>query len=195
MAESEKDDVAKTSEEKNEAPSVDNAPEQTPSKKTKKKKEKSKEKDEKKDADAGSFLKRVILLSVVLLLLGTLCVAAWAAINVSDTWGSGELRSDGLPSVIRGEQFVVNLADRRAQHYARVDYALVLSPGVEPQSIRSRLPMIQEKVTPYFLSRTASELATPEGWEQARRTLNDAVRAIYSQAEVERIVVSELVVQ
>ena len=146
----------------------------------------------------GGIIKKVTLFVIFVLLMGTLCVAAWAAINltsVTESWGGGEVRSDGLSSVIRGEPFVVNLADRRSQHYAQIDYALVLAPGVKDSRVRQRIPMIQERVTPYFLSRTASELATPEGFEQARRQLAEAVRAIYSTAEVERIVVSQLVVQ
>ena len=72
---------------------------------------------------------------------------------------------------------------------------LVLAPGVAPDRVRERIPFIQERVTPYFLGRTAAELATPEGFEQARRELSAAVELIYSKAEVERVVVSQLVVQ
>ena len=146
----------------------------------------------------SGVMKKLTLLIIVSALMGTLVVAGWAAVSLGDlsgSWGTGEVRSDGLSSVIRGEPFVVNLADRRAQHYAQVDYALVLAPGVRESRVRERIPFIQERVTPYFLSRTASELATPEGFEQARRELAKAVRVIYSDAEVERIVVSQLVVQ
>ena len=170
----------------------DKKPEPAPKKKKKSAEPKA------KGGGAGGLFKKVTLFLIFVMLIGTLCVAGWAAINLSsvtESWGAGEVRSDGLSSVIRGEPFVVNLADRRSQHYAQIDYALVLAPGVKDARVRQRIPMIQERVTPYFLSRTASELATPEGFEQARRELAEAVRAIYSAAEVERIVVSQLVVQ
>ena len=118
--------------------------------------------EKKSGGGMGGIFKKVTLFVIFVLLMGTLCVAGWAAINltsVTESWGGGEVRSDGLSSVIRGEPFVVNLADRRSQHYAQIDYALVLAPGVKDSRVRQRIPMIQERVTPYFLSRTASELS------------------------------------
>ena len=144
----------------------------------------------------STILKRFTLFLIVTALMGTLCVAGWAALQFDGvSWSSSMTRDDGLARVIRGEPFVVNLADRRNKHYAQVDYALVLAPGVAPDRVRERIPFIQERVTPYFLGRTAAELATPEGFEQARRELSAAVELIYSKAEVERVVVSQLVVQ
>ncbi len=166
-----------------------------------------KPKDKKKGGDkkpkdpgaAGAIARKLTLGMIILFALGSLALAGWGAADLgssmAQSWGTGSVRSDGLPSVIRGDAFVVNLADRRSQHYARLDYALVLSPGTAEEDVRGRIPMIQEMVTPYFLSRSASQLATPEGFEQARREMNRVVRAVYAESEVERVVVSELVVQ
>ena len=64
----------------------------------------------------SGVLKKLTLLIIVSALMGTLVVAGWAAVSLGDlsgSWGTGEVRSDGLSSVIRGEPFVVNLADRQ----------------------------------------------------------------------------------
>ena len=70
----------------------DKKPEPAPKKKKKSAEPKA------KGGGAGGLFKKVTLFLIFVMLIGTLCVAGWAAINLSsvtESWGAGEGRAGG----------------------------------------------------------------------------------------------------
>jgi flagellar basal body-associated protein FliL len=135
---------------------------------------------------------------LVVLLLGVVTVTALGAGVFFFAFAGGEAEA-GPPPVVEGAvvdvaEMTLNLAGPQT-HYARVAFAAVLDEKADESKVKLRFPLLKDAAITEVGTFTAEVLRTPEGVEQLRERLTEQAVALYSEGEVVRIVLTELVVQ
>ena len=97
--------------------------------------------------------------------------------------------------VMNGGDFIVNLNDEDALRYAKVGFALLMSEQVDLEVAKTRLPLVKDGILPFLMSKQSKELATPEGFEEVREALTRKAQAVYPFGQVQRAVITQLIVQ
>jgi flagellar FliL protein len=91
--------------------------------------------------------------------------------------------------------FLVNLADKNANTYAKVSITLELSNEKVQQEVVKRLPIIKDAVINLLSSKTYDEIRTPEGKEELRLELIKRINAILVTGGVQNIYFTQFIVQ
>lgn len=91
--------------------------------------------------------------------------------------------------------FLVNLADKNANTYAKVSITLELSNKKVQQEVVKRLPIIKDAVINLLSSKTYDEIRTPEGKEELRLELIKRINAILVTGGVQNIYFTQFIVQ
>ena len=91
--------------------------------------------------------------------------------------------------------FLVNLADKNANTYAKVSITLELSNQKVQQEVVKRLPIIKDAVINLLSSKTYDEIRTPEGKEELRLELIKRINAILVTGGVQNIYFTQFIVQ
>ncbi|MGC9285961.1 MAG: flagellar basal body-associated FliL family protein [Hydrogenobaculum sp.] len=91
--------------------------------------------------------------------------------------------------------FLVNLADKNANTYAKVSITLELSNEKVKQEVVKRLPIIKDAVINLLSSKTYDEIRTPEGKEELRLELIKRINAILVTGGVQNIYFTQFIVQ
>jgi len=91
--------------------------------------------------------------------------------------------------------FLVNLADKNANTYAKVSITLELSNQKVEQEVVKRLPIIKDAVINLLSSKTYDEIRTPEGKEELRLELIKRINAILVTGGVQNIYFTQFIVQ
>lgn len=91
--------------------------------------------------------------------------------------------------------FLVNLADKNANTYAKVSITLELSNEKVQQEVVKRLPIIKDAVINLLSSKTYDEIRTPEGKEELRLELIKRINAILITGGVQNIYFTQFIVQ
>lgn len=91
--------------------------------------------------------------------------------------------------------FLVNLADKNANTYAKVSITLELSNEKVKQEVVKRLPIIKDAVINLLSSKTYNEIRTPEGKEELRLELIKRINAILITGGVQNIYFTQFIVQ
>jgi Flagellar basal body-associated protein len=91
--------------------------------------------------------------------------------------------------------FLVNLADKNANTYAKVSITLELSNQKVEKEVVKRLPIIKDAVINLLSSKTYDEIRTPEGKEELRLELIKRINAILVTGGVQNIYFTQFIVQ
>ncbi len=91
--------------------------------------------------------------------------------------------------------FLVNLADKNANTYAKVSITLELSNQKVQEEVVKRLPIIKDAVINLLSSKTYDQIKTPEGKEELRLELIKRINAILVTGGVQDIYFTQFIVQ
>lgn len=91
--------------------------------------------------------------------------------------------------------FLVNLADKNANTYAKVSITLELSNQKVQEEVVKRLPIIKDAVINLLSSKTYDQIRTPEGKEELRLELIKRINAILITGGVQNIYFTQFIVQ
>jgi len=91
--------------------------------------------------------------------------------------------------------FLVNLADKNANTYAKISITLELSNQKVEKEVVKRLPIIKDAVINLLSSKTYNEIRTPEGKEELRLELIKRINAILVTGGVQNIYFTQFIVQ
>lgn len=91
--------------------------------------------------------------------------------------------------------FLVNLADKNANTYAKVSITIELSNQKVQEEVVKRLPIIKDAVINLLSSKTYNEIRTPEGKEELRLELIKRINAILVTGGVQNIYFTQFIVQ
>lgn len=138
----------------------------------------------------GGLKKKLVLLVVVLLVAGA--GAKFVLFKGGEAEAKPERPVEG--EVVDVGTMVVNL-DGDAMRYARVGLAIVASEGASSEVILGRVALVKDAAISKIASYPSRKLQTPKGQDDLRSGLTKAARRIYSDGEVIRVVLTELVIQ
>lgn len=96
--------------------------------------------------------------------------------------------------VIDVATMTVNLAGGSEQ-YARVGFAVVLSAEADPSAVEARFALLKDAALTRISGYAAADLLSPEGLAGLRLDLTEAAGEVWPDGEVNRVVLTELIVQ
>jgi flagellar basal body-associated protein FliL len=97
-------------------------------------------------------------------------------------------------SVIEGDQMTVTLSDYPIR-YARLTFAVVLPEGGDSAVIGDKMPLLKDAVLDVVSPMTAAELIGPGALDGLRADLTEKALEIFTEGEVLRVVLTEVLVQ
>ncbi|SHK13396.1 flagellar basal body-associated FliL family protein [Thermocrinis minervae] len=151
---------------------------------------------EKKEEQKGGSKKRLIFLLVPLTLA---IIAGGGAYLWFSTYQKKEKSEQTLPNQVGVMfdlgSFVVNLADKNADVYAKVSITLELSDEKTRLEVEKRLPIIKDAVIDVLSSKTSTFVKSPEGRESLRLELIRRINTILVEGGVRNVYFTEFVVQ
>ncbi len=138
----------------------------------------------------------LILIPVLLLLIGGGAGAYFFIIHKKKESGKGvPVAPQKLGIMYDLGSFLVNLADKNANTYAKVSITLELSNQKVKEEVVKRLPIIKDAVINLLSSKTYDEIRTPEGKEELRLELIKRINAILVTGGVQNIYFTQFIVQ
>jgi flagellar FliL protein len=96
--------------------------------------------------------------------------------------------------VIEVDQMTVTLADIPVR-YARLKFAVVLPEGGDTSVVGDRVPVLKDAVLDVVSGYTASELMGPDALSTLRERLTASALSVFTEGEVLRVVLTEVLVQ
>lgn len=96
--------------------------------------------------------------------------------------------------VIEVDQMTVTLADNPVR-YARLKFAVVLPEGGDSGAVGDRVPVLKDAVLDVVSGYTAAEMLGPEALSRLRDELTASALNVFTEGEVLRVVLTELLVQ
>lgn len=97
-------------------------------------------------------------------------------------------------AVIESDQMTVTLADEPVR-YARITFAVVLPEGGDSALVGDKMPLLKDGVLDVVAGLSASDLVGQEGLDTLRSDLTAKALEIYTEGEVLRVVLTEVLVQ
>ena len=131
------------------------------------------------------------------LLIALACVVAAAAIVGMSALRSASADDDAVQRdgpIITLEPLTTTLGEATLRH-ARVTLALVLAEGQDPVTVGQRTPELQDALLREVARMDADHLRSSEGSEQLRQQLTEDARGIWGEEVVQRVLLTELLVQ
>ncbi|MFP3158174.1 MAG: flagellar basal body-associated protein FliL [Hydrogenobaculum sp.] len=136
-----------------------------------------------------------ILIPVLLLLIGGGAGAYFFLTHKKKSTKQMVVAPQKLGVMYNLGSFLVNLADKNANTYAKVSITLELSNRKVQQEVVKRLPIIKDAVINVLSSKTYDEIRTPEGKEELRLELIKRINAILVTGGVQNIYFTQFIVQ
>ena len=97
-------------------------------------------------------------------------------------------------AVIESDQMTVTLADEPVR-YARITFAVVLPEGGDSAVVGERMPLLKDGVLDVVAGMSAADLVGQAGLDVLRADLTAKALEIYTEGEVLRVVLTEVLVQ
>ena len=97
-------------------------------------------------------------------------------------------------AVIEADTMTVNLADEDTR-YAKVTFAVVLPEGGDSATVGERMPLLKDAALQVLSEYTAADLKGQDGLDKLRGDLTLAAADVYTEDEVLRVVLTEVLVQ
>lgn len=139
------------------------------------------------DAPRRRRLKLVLLLGAVLFL----GAAAWWLLLGPSPSDGGELVEGDIVTL----EPMTTTTGESTLHHARVGLAVVLTDQGRRDDIVDKEPLLQDALLAAIAERDADTLRSASGSEELRVELTEQAQRIWSQEEISRIVLVELLVQ
>ncbi|RUM50582.1 MAG: flagellar basal body protein FliL [Hydrogenothermus sp.] len=163
------------------------------------------ENQEQQEEQGGGKKKLLIILLVILLLGGGGGFAAYKFL-LSDK--SKEEEKDKAEEIVKETQsieqigimydlgnFVVNLADKDADRYLKINIVLEIENEQVKMELEKRLPQIKDAITTLLITKTSEDLKTAEGMELLKEEIIKRVNAILPLGGVKNVYFTEFVIQ
>ncbi len=131
----------------------------------------------------------LLLVLLVVVLLGG--ATWWFLLAEQDAEGTGEV-AEGV--IVKIEPLTTTTG-AAGIHHARVGIALVLTADGEESAIAPQIPLLQDALLQAVAGRDADTLRSAEGSDGLRAELTTAAQRIWSEDEISRVVLTELLVQ
>lgn len=96
--------------------------------------------------------------------------------------------------VIEVDEMTITLADDPVR-YARLKFAVVLPEGGDSTVVGDRVPVLKDAVLSVMAGYTADQLLGPEALAALRDELTASALTVYTEGEVLRVVITEVLVQ
>ena len=164
--------------------------------------EENKEQQEEKEGGGGKK-KLLIFLLIFLILAGGGGFAAYKFV-----FAKKEEKKDKAEEIVKETKnvdqlgimydlgtFVVNLADKDADRYLKIDIVLELENEQVKMEVDKRLPMIKDAITTLLITKTSEELQTTEGMELLKEEIIKRVNALLPLGGVKNVYFTEFVIQ
>jgi flagellar FliL protein len=100
-----------------------------------------------------------------------------------------------VKKVIELQPFVVNLADRDAQHYLRLTVSIGIGETKEEKPDPLLITRVRNALLAVLTSKTSEEILTEQGKATLRKELLKAARAAVEEPTIEAIYVTDFIVQ
>jgi flagellar basal body-associated protein FliL len=97
-------------------------------------------------------------------------------------------------AVIEVDEMTVTLSDDPVR-YARLKFAVVLPEGGDTAAVGDRVPVLKDAVLDVVSAYTAAELVGPDALGVLREQLTEQALSVYTEGEVLRVVLTEVLVQ
>ena len=97
-------------------------------------------------------------------------------------------------AVIESDQMTVTLADDPVR-YARITFAVVLPEGGDSTVVGDRMPLLKDGVLDVVAGLSAADLVGASGLDSLRESLTAKALEVYTEGEVLRVVLTEVLVQ
>lgn len=97
-------------------------------------------------------------------------------------------------AVIEVDQMTITLADDPVR-YARLKFAVVLPEGGDSAAVGDRVPVLKDAVLDVMSGYTAAQLVGPDALGNLREELTASALTVYTEGEVLRVVITEVLVQ
>lgn len=163
------------------------------------------ENQEQQEKQGGGKKKLLIILIVFLLLGGGGGFAAYKFL-LSDK--SKDEDKDKAEEIVKETQsieqigimydlgsFVVNLADKDADRYLKINIVLEIENEQVRIELEKRLPQIKDAITTLLITKTSEDLKTAEGMELLKEEIIKRVNAILPLGGVKNVYFTEFVIQ
>ncbi len=163
------------------------------------------ENQEQQEEQGGGKKKLLIILLVLLLLGGGGGFAAYKFLLAGD---DKEEEKDKAEEIVKETQsieqigimydlgnFVVNLADKDADRYLKINIVLEIENEQVKLELEKRLPQIKDAITTLLITKTSEDLKTAEGMELLKEEIIKRVNAILPLGGVKNVYFTEFVIQ
>ncbi len=97
-------------------------------------------------------------------------------------------------AVIESDQMTVTLADEPVR-YARITFAVVLPEGGDSTVVGEKMPLLKDGVLDVVAGMFAADLVGSQGLDSLREGLTAKALEVYTEGEVLRVVLTEVLVQ
>ena len=97
-------------------------------------------------------------------------------------------------AVIEADQMTVTLTDNPVR-YARITFAVVLPEGGDSAVVGERMPLLKDGVLVVVAGMNAADLVGTQALASLRESLTEKALEIYTEGEVLRVVLTEVLVQ
>ena len=91
--------------------------------------------------------------------------------------------------------FVVNLADKDADRYLKINIVLEIENEQVKMELEKRLPQIKDAITTLLITKTSEDLKTAEGMELLKEEIIKRVNALLPLGGVKNVYFTEFVIQ
>lgn len=149
---------------------------------------------EEEQEEKGGKGKLIGIIAGVVVLLGVVYfvfLGGGGGEEVADPTGT-TLPPEG--AVIEVEQMTVTLAEDPIR-YARIKFGVVLPVGGDSAVVGDRIPVLKDAALEVISGYTADELVGPEALARLREDLTASALNVFSEGEVLRVVLTEVLVQ
>ncbi len=157
------------------------------------------------ESKGGGKKKLLILLILLLIIGGAGGFAAYKFLLAPKNEKSQEKKAEEVVKEVNSIEklgimydlgtFVVNLADKDADRYLKVDIVLELESEKVKMEVEKRLPQIKDAITTLLLTKTSDEIKTAEGMELLKEEIIKRVNAILPLGGVKNVYFTEFVIQ
>ena len=103
-------------------------------------------------------------------------------------------RADFECTFIESDQMTVTLADEPVR-YARITFAVVLPEGADSAVVGDKMPLLKDGVLDVVAGLSAADLVGQQGLDSLRSDLTAKALEIYTEGEVLRVDLTEVLVQ
>lgn len=97
-------------------------------------------------------------------------------------------------AVIESDEMTVNLADESVR-YARIKVGLVLPVDGDSTTVGERMPILKDSILGVLGRYDAATLLEPDTLDELRQRFTDEANEVWTEGEVLRVVITELLVQ